>query len=432
MGNMKNKKISPALDYLVDMPGNDYLTYEELIAAHETTWRANARIMPGDTEPYKPTLVGRFEDGTPEWLAARERMCVSPSSAGALFGLSEYSTAQDVFYEKNPSIDQRVNKPAPPDPARMKAGHRGEAYVAAMLVEELEKAGHTVGCYYDDALYESSVVPKIGGNIDRILVVDGVPCVGEIKTVGSNSSAWKDYWQAGIVPPQYEVQVRLYLHILNLPFAYIIGNSGWGNFSTVVLRVDRDYAVEDEILRKCSDFIGYCEMGTCPPATFSLTGSKALQTYLSNRYGVLPSGGTAAKSTPIPESPEATEIFESILAYKEKRAALEKELQTLDQEMDNDIARLMELSGGAATLSYPVESGTAYVQIKQHTSRASLDEERIKADHPDFYEASCEKKFSGTRFKSLYGGFVSAYEVPGRPTVGQDKKSLYLGKIWVN
>ena len=87
-------------------------------------------------------LVGVFEDGSPEWHAARAEL-IGASDVPIILGLSTYKSAYTLWHEKAGLIQP---KPVSPELQRKRDyGHYMEPYVARLFEEAHPDLGGLVG-----------------------------------------------------------------------------------------------------------------------------------------------------------------------------------------------------------------------------------------------------------------------------------------------
>lgn len=141
-----------------------------------------------------------------EWLEKRKSY-VTSTEVAALFGLSPYMTAFELYHIKRGSIDGSI-----PDNNFMKFGKILEAPICEMI--KLEHPSWEISdfpyFYYDDN-------DGIGSSYDRAVIIDGKKYALEIK-----STSYAEYKKNFIehsdddieAPPHYEIQMQTEIELL--------------------------------------------------------------------------------------------------------------------------------------------------------------------------------------------------------------------------
>ena len=129
---------------------------------------------------------------------------IGSSNAAAILGLSPWKTPFMLYQEK---IGAYVEEITPKKQRIFDRGHRWEAIVIEMLVDELEEQGHDVEILARNQRYEDHQYPFIKAEIDVELIIDGEEVNGEAKTVSPFAAkAWGEEGTDSI-PIYYAAQV---------------------------------------------------------------------------------------------------------------------------------------------------------------------------------------------------------------------------------
>lgn len=185
-------------------------------------------------------LLGVFEDGSPEWHAARARR-IGASDIGVICGWSPFRTRADLLAEKRGETAPRPMSDA------MARGHYLEPAIAAWFADE-------TGADYDAGSDGTYVHPDHDhhlANPDRICT-DG--SVLEVKT--SKEKTVEHGWgRAGTsqVPITYAAQCQWLMHVLGLDLCHVAVLFG-APFKFCRYRVKRDDDVIAYLIRQADAF----------------------------------------------------------------------------------------------------------------------------------------------------------------------------------
>lgn len=199
--------------------------------------------MPRGT--YKPEVVVETDKLTEEeWLEYR-RGGIGGSDVSIIYGVSHFRTCRELYYDKLKIKPYREEEDS--TWLQKKMGHVLEELVAEVFAK---KTGLKV--YEVKKMFYHPLYPFMRADVDRFVVTkDGKMGILECKTTNwQNRDAWADEKY----PYQYELQVRHYLAVMNLDFAYIA--CLWGNNENdfAYRYIERDYEFEDEIIEMEQSF----------------------------------------------------------------------------------------------------------------------------------------------------------------------------------
>jgi putative phage-type endonuclease len=200
------------------------------------------------------------------WHALRAQDLTSTDIA-ALFGLSPYATAIDVWHNKRDGVTASIA-----DNERMKWGRRLESVVAHGIAEDqdwqvnpFEEYGrlpeHRIGSSFDFRILGENQT----ANYSTDTVLDDDDFILEIKTV--DALAYRNGWTVEDdfieAPAHIELQLQHQLLVSGLRTGYIGALIG-GN-RVELLRREADDAVHAAILQRAAAFWASVEAGTPPP-----------------------------------------------------------------------------------------------------------------------------------------------------------------------
>ena len=150
-----------------------------------------------------------------EWLEWR-RKGIGGSDAATIIGVSPFSTARDLYYDKLnivSAVDEEDNW------VQKEIGHLLEDLVAKIFSK---KTGYPV--YQVKKMFYHPEHPYMLADVDYFVKLpDGKTAILEIKTTNYNAtSAW---WRNGeeVVPVNYEIQGQHYMAVTNIDKVYYSG-----------------------------------------------------------------------------------------------------------------------------------------------------------------------------------------------------------------
>jgi putative phage-type endonuclease len=187
------------------------------------------------------------------WHALRAQDLTSTDIA-ALFGMSPYATAIDVWHNKRDGVTASI-----PDNERMKWGRRLESVVAYGIGEDQN--------WQVNPFEEYGRLPehRVGSSFDFVALHAGGDAILEIKTV--DALAYRQGWTVEDdfieAPAHIELQLQHQLLVSGLRVGYIGALIG-GN-RVELLRREADDAVHAAILQRAAAFWQSVEAGTPPP-----------------------------------------------------------------------------------------------------------------------------------------------------------------------
>ena len=189
-----------------------------------------------------------------DWLAARQRDVTSTESA-ALFGMSPYVTAFELWHRKRSGTapEFKVND-------RMKWGNRLEAAIAHGIAEEQGWEIRPMKEYMRDP------DARLGSSFDFVITNLGEPVHLEIKNVDylAFRDGWIEHEDGSIEAPEHiEMQVQHQMAVSGFKRAYIGAFVG-GNRGVVIER-ERDEDVIRAIRAKVAEFWRTVDAGEEPP-----------------------------------------------------------------------------------------------------------------------------------------------------------------------
>jgi putative phage-type endonuclease len=171
------------------------------------------------------TLVGRYEDGSPEWHEARSRV-IGGSEVGSIMQVNSFESRYVCWYRKAGFL-QREESENP----LFEWGHRLEPVVAGKFADSHPE--------YDVQVSGSWVHrerPWHGANPDRLLAPvyvtdDGEVIVGEPEAVLEIKTSMSGYgWENDMCPIKYVIQLRWYLECFGFEYGYLAVLASLGDY----------------------------------------------------------------------------------------------------------------------------------------------------------------------------------------------------------
>ena len=281
---------------------------------------------------YTPGIITDTSNLTEEaWLEFR-RDGIGGSEVATIMGESPFNTARDVFYDKKrikPMIDEEDNWLA------KKIGHLLESVVAELFEK---KTGLTV--VEEKTMFFHPLHPFMFADVDFLIITaDGRRGILECKTSNHNN---RDKWANDSLPYNYELQGRHYMSVLNLDFVYFACLFGNSESDFVYRYMARDFDIEDSIILEEQYFWeNYILKNIEPP--YVEKGDMVLKS-IQRHFGLADktlSGVNIAKNY-------AKEL-EKIIALKDKKSKIDKESETLDNQIKQAYAPIVDILGNSCS-----------------------------------------------------------------------------------
>ena len=338
-------------------------------------------------ESYSPCVMVETSNlSREEWLEWR-RKGIGGSDVAALFGISPFATARDLYYDKlnilpfdeEEDDDSWVQK---------EIGHLLEDLVARIFEK---KTGFKV--YQVKKMFHHPKYPFMLADVDYFVdLPDGTTAILEIKT--TNYNAREHWWREGkeIVPVNYESQGRHYMSVMNMDRVFYCCLYG-KNFDEVYIRdIKRDYDYEDEMIAVEEDFwINNVQKKKEPPYTED--GDLILESVKKHFGPAEPNAPIVTLSLPLSS---CVIRFTELQAQKKIADAQVKQIKS---EMDRLQGMIVAEMGKSCEAQCSVGDEKFTVTYKP-SSKPNIDKNglvRLQAQHPDIYEeyvtASVSRRF---------------------------------------
>lgn len=209
------------------------------------------------------------------WLELRTKDLTSTDVA-ALFGLSPYKTAFELFHEKR---EGKVIKLAPNE--RMKWGNRFESAIAHGVAEDNEWTVQPLKAYMRDPEL------RLGSSFDfEITSLTHGKCILEIKNVDSlqYKRKWRDDGAGGIEAPEHiELQIQHQMLVSGYEACALVAMVGGNSPKVTFRRADPD--IFKAIKTRAAAFWASIEANEAPSADYSRDAELISQIYSQSNQG---------------------------------------------------------------------------------------------------------------------------------------------------
>ena len=331
---------------------------------------------------YRPQIVVDTSNLTEEeWLDYR-RGGIGGSDVSIIYGISHFRTGRELYYDKLGI--KPIREIEDTTWLQKKIGHVLEEVVAELFAY---KTGLTV--YEDKKMYSHPLYPFMRADVDRFVITkNGKKGLLECKTTNYEN---KDAWADGKFPYQYELQVRHYLAVMNLDFAYIA--CLWGNNEKdfVYRCIKRDIEFEDEIIEMEQNFWNeYIVKKVEPP--FVESPDMALRCL--SRYLASPSSGYSKKTLPS----NLQDNIEKYLILKEQKSKIDADSKKLEEEIKRLSIPIIEEMGSfhESVLNVSGKSFKVSYKPKKDVRIKKDNLEKLAVHHKEIYDEYVSKSESRT------------------------------------
>lgn len=318
---------------------------------------------------YEPEVV--VEDITKltqeEWRQYRFQG-IGGSDAAALWGVSPWKTARDLYEEKVHGKSQGSDEEGW---VAKEIGKRLEELVAQIFMKRTGLAPYAVRKMFRHPDY-----PFMLANVDYFVRINGKIYIIECKT---SFSFHMEEWEDGGIPRHYELQGRHYMAVANVEGVIFLCLHGNSEDSFIMRVLNRDLDQEEELIRQESWFWESCVLKRNPPEYTEAPGLvvKSIQ----NRLGI-----QEGHKVELPG-----DLLEHVTAYlelKRRKSELDRQSREIETQMKSARAPVQEALKGAEKGILAV--GNARYQAG-YTKRVttSINKEGLEAMallHPDIFE----------------------------------------------
>lgn len=269
---------------------------------------------------------------------------VGASEIAAVLGINPWASPVDVWARKLGYIEDIE------ETAAMKRGNYLEPSLVAWASAELGID------FFPSPSLTYGPEPIILATPDGIS--DGA--VLEVKAPGARTL---EHWADG-PPDYYVVQVSQQMLATGKPVGYLAGLVG-GELQ--IHTIERDAELESTIIDAAQQFWRYVETEQAPPVDHSPTW----RDYIQKKFG--PGQGEKVQA-----APEVEELARRYLLAKEESAAIEKQIDTLKNQLALMCGEHAGFLGEGWRLSYTTPKASVYFDAKAATDAGALSEDVIK------------------------------------------------------
>lgn len=330
--------------------------------------------MPEFVLPYEPLVITSTVDlPRDEWLAFR-KSGIGGSEVAAVFGISPFGTARDVYYDKLnivSAFDDEANK------YQKKIGSLLEDVVAEMFSEV---TGYPV--FQVQKMFRSREHYFMLADVDYFVQLqDGSYAILECKTTSPDATG--KWWNGAepAIPLNYQFQGRQYMsvmHINKVFYACLHGNSE--NY-LIIREMNRDLEIESEMIAVEQHFWENHILPQIPPPYIE-EGDLIIES--TRRHF-----GYAEPNAPVIALNAVTE--NRLLRYlelQEQKSLTEASIKSLDQEVQRMKGLVIAEMGTCCTAACSLE-GVPYQVTYNPVRKSQISKEalvRLQAQHPDIYD----------------------------------------------
>ena len=324
---------------------------------------------------YAPAVVTETAGLTEEeWMEFR-RGGIGGSDVAIVMGMSPYTTTRDLYYDKlgiKPVVDIEDNWVA------KEIGHLLEPLVAKIFAQKTGLRPIQI-----KKMFRHPHHPFMYADVDYFVETsDGKRGILEIKTSHYNN---RSKWAGDAIPYHYELQVRHYMSVMDLDFAYIACLFSNSEADFLYRRLDRDRVFEQSIIDAEQFFWEeYVQAKAEPPYTES--GDMILES-IRRHVGA----ADKSKSAMMLNAGEI-ELINRYLSLKEEKSALEAKAKELDNAMKRHYAPIVDRMGKACEATADKDGKLYIVKFNpQYRTKISKDNlEKLKISDPDIYDRYVE------------------------------------------
>lgn len=385
----------------------------------------------------KPILnyLGETQLDEKAWLKEREQGSDLPnlpvdvpfqfggSSVSAITGTSPFNS-KGMFWKQKKGL-----MPTPKiDTDATRSGHIYEPQLRAKFGDIMTRNKHRVKIINDTNMYRCAhlddngdlLYPFMIADVDGIISVDGKVGILECKTLNVESPIGRrtrdNYWKAGIVPPYYEDQVRHYMCVMNLDFAYVI--CGWGPLDeqTAIIKVERDLAKEEALCKLESDFYQSL-IDNIEPDEREIPVDELLTLY-EQEYAPV----ADLKDEAIEISDEYDLDIRQLLSVQEQEKAIDEEIEKLEekkakvhkiaQESELTLIKLLGDEKRAYGMYELDDKHIVWVHSNKKKKRTTYNIAAIKADFPELWDKAGSESFSASKLSTAEKSLIAGCKNP--------------------
>lgn len=348
------------------------------------------------------------------------------SDVAAVFDLSPWKTSLELYHQKIGTqlpIKKEVNSDA------KELGHIFENAVAEVFRYWFMKnyPKYQIRVINDTTMYQCGrrredgtlIYPWAVANLDRRVLINGQEGILEIKTTSNRNIEIIKKWKAGIVPVYYELQCRYYMAVMDVDYCYICCAWGIGLDDMAVIRIDRNMAIEQEILDKCQNFIDCVEQEFEPDPTDCK--AELLNEFYYRLYGQV---DDSAPGIELPEKYRS--IILDALYIEEEIKEKKDALRAAEAQKERIYSSLYPVYQNASYGSFKLsEDQVVYLKLKTPMTRAKFDTERFLKENPELARKYSVPGVDTAKLRKEEPKLYRDYTIPPEPSKDPDKKNSF-------
>lgn len=329
--------------------------------------------MPGFVLPYEPIVITSTENlPRDEWLAYR-KTGIGGSEVAAVFGISPFGTARDVYYDKlniASAIDDEANK------YQKKIGTLLEDVVAEMFSEV---TGYPV--FKIQKMFRSREHYFMLADVDFFVrLPDGSFAILECKT--TSPDATEKWWNGAepAIPLNYQFQGRQYMSVMHIGkvfFACLHGNSE--NY-LIIRELDRDMEIESEMITVEQHFWENHVLRQVPPP-YVEEGDLIIES-VRRHFGY-----ADPDAPPVVFNTETQSRVQRFLELQQLKAEADTSVKALEAELQRMKGLIVSEMGASCSAACTLE-GVPYLVTYNPVRKSVVSKEnlvRLQAQHPEIY-----------------------------------------------
>ena len=356
------------------------------------------------------------------------------SSASIITGTNPWNNKLLYWQEK-----KGLKKKKHLDTDATRSGHIYEPQLRAKFGDIMTRNGHKVKIVNDTNMYRCAhtddngdlLYPFMIADVDGIISVNGKVGILECKTLNVETPHGRNirdnYWKEGKVPPYYEDQVRHYMCVMNLDFAYVI--CGWGplDSQTAIIKVTRDMDKEEALCKLESDFYQSL-IDDVEPDERDVPVEQLLTLYGQEFPPVADTKGDA-----IEISDEFDLDIRQLLSIKEQEEKIDAEIERLTEQKEKlsklgaaselQLTKLLGDNSKAYGMYEIDDKHIVWVHCNRSKKRATYDCKSIKNDFPELWEKAGSESFSISKLTTAEKSLIAHLK---NPDVYSDKTTFSI------
>ena len=284
-------------------------------------------------QSYEPQVLVDTSNLTRDvWLEWR-RKGIGGSDAAAILGVSPFSTARDLYYDKLNIVSVENDED---NWVQKEIGHLLEDLVAKIFAQ---KTGFKI--YQIKKMFYHPEHPFMLADVDYFVELpDGKTAILEIKT--TNYNATDHWWLDGkeVVPVNYEIQGRHYMSVMNIDRVYYCCLYGNNENEVIIRHIDRDEQFEEELIFLEEEFWENNVKAKVPPPYFE-NGDLVLSSLKKH------SANNDVDAPAVELDLATSSKLRFLLELKEQKSRSEAETKRLENEIKRYQVQILDTMGSS-------------------------------------------------------------------------------------